>query len=276
MNLRLPERIRAITPYEPGKPVETLLREYGVARAIKLASNENPLGPSPRALDAARRALAGVHLYPDGAGWALRARLAERLGVGMENVLLGAGSNEILDLVARVYLEPGDEAVMSARAFVIYRLATLASGARPVEVPMREETHDLDAMADAIGERTRIVFIANPNNPSGTRIDRAAWKRFLARVPDGVLVVMDEAYFEYARADAAYPDSLEGFAEDRAVLTLRTFSKAYGLAGLRIGYGIGPAEVIGALNRVRPPFNTSSVAQAAALAALEDEEHLAR
>ncbi|MBZ0252495.1 MAG: aminotransferase class I/II-fold pyridoxal phosphate-dependent enzyme, partial [Candidatus Methylomirabilis sp.] len=214
MKPRVPPHIAAIKPYEPGKPVEELEREYGVPNAVKLASNENPLGPSPKAVEAIRLAASGVHFYPDGGGYYLRRKLAGRLGVAMENVVLGCGSNELLDLLARAYLAPGDEAVMGEQAFVIYRHATASTGAKAVRVPMKDHAHDLRAMADAVGPRTRIVFVANPDNPSGTIVRRAEVEAFLRRVPEDVLVVMDEAYFEYARRDPDYPDSMEGFSED--------------------------------------------------------------
>lgn len=270
-----PEWIRTLAPYPPGKPIDELEREYGIRDSIKLASNENPLGPSPRALSAIREALAHVHRYPDGSCYYLKRALARKLGVSPDAILFGNGSNELIELAVRTFLRQGDEAVMADQAFVIYRLVVQAHGARARIVPLRHYTHDLEAMADAITPATRMVFLANPNNPTGTIFFRAAWEEFLARVPEHVLIVMDEAYFEYVD-DPRYPDSLSSHGPARALLTLRTFSKIYGLAGLRIGYGIAPPPLVSLMDRVRAPFNVSSLAQVAALAALEDDEHVER
>ncbi len=274
---RAPAHIRSISPYQPGKPIGELAREMGLSEAgiVKLASNENPLGMSARARDAATAALAGIERYPDGNGFELKAALSRRFGVASEQIVLGNGSNDVLELAARAFIAPGSAAVFSQYAFAVYPLATNAAGGRCIAVPARDYGHDLAAMAAAITPDTRIVFIANPNNPTGTFIAGDEIETFLGGVPDDVLVVLDEAYTEYLRPEQRY-DSLAWLARFPNLLVSRTFSKAYGLAGLRVGYGIGQPEVVDLLNRVRQPFNVSSVALAAATAALEDEEFLAR
>ena len=271
----VPPWLASLVPYQPGKPIEEVEREYGIRDSIKLASNENPLGPSPRALAALREAASGVHRYPDGGGFYLKQKLAKKLGVAAEEIALGNGSNEILELVARTFLRPGEDAVMSAQAFVVYASVVQAAAGIPRVVPLRDFTHDLDAMAAAIRKSTRLVFLGNPNNPTGTIYRRDAFERFLARVPRDVVVVADDAYAEYV-VDPEYPRTLEYRSPERLLLTLRTFSKIYGLAGLRIGYGIGSAEMIDALERIRQPFNVNLLAQAAALAALDDDQHVER
>lgn len=270
-----PEWIRTLAPYPPGKPIEELEREYGISDSIKLASNENPLGPSPRALAAIQEALSQLHRYPDGSCYYLKRALARKLGVSPDAIVFGNGSNELIELAVRTFLRQGDEAVMADQAFVIYRLVVQAQGGRARVVPLRHYTHNLEAIADAITPATRMVFLANPNNPTGTIFFRDQWEEFLARVPEDVVVVMDEAYFEYVD-DPRYPDSLSSHAPTRPLLTLRTFSKIYGLAGLRIGYGVAPPVLVDLMDRVRAPFNVSSLAQAAAIAALEDDEHVER
>lgn len=267
--------IEALMPYEGGKPIEELARELGITDAIKLASNENALGPSPRALEAARRLLSNgdAHRYPDGAAYALRARLADHHGVGMDEILLGCGSNELLDLAVRTFCTPEHHIVFGEPAFVVYRIAALASGVPFSAVPLRNLVHDLPAMAAAVEPRTRVMFVANPNNPTGTHAGRAAVEQLLREVPPEVIVVMDEAYFEYADAPD-YPDCLKLRQLRERLLVCRTFSKIYGLAGLRVGYAIGPAPLIDYMNRVRAPFNVNSVAQAAAVAALDDRDHI--
>jgi histidinol-phosphate aminotransferase len=272
----VPEWIRTLTPYPPGMPIEELERELGVTGSIKLASNENPLGPSPRALAAIGAALRDLHRYPDGSAFYLKRRLAERLGVSADELLVGNGSNEVIELVVRTFLRPGDEAVMSDQAFVIYRMVVQAAGGRSRLVPLRDFTHDLEAIADAVTPRTRIVFLANPNNPTGTIFRRAAWRAFLAAIPATVVVVADDAYAEYVEAPD-YPDTIRERGDRRQpIVTLRTFSKLYGLAGLRVGYAVAPAEMIEAMGRVRQPFNVNSLALVGALAALDDEEHVRR
>ena len=271
----VPEYIRSLIPYEPGKPIEEVEREYGIANSVKLASNENPLGPSPKALAAIRAKLGELHLYPDGDCFYLKAGLAKKLGVAPEQVIFGNGSNEIIELAARTFMRAGDEAVMAEQAFVVYQLIVQAVGGKSKQVPLSDYAHDLSAMAEAISPRTRIVFLANPNNPTGTIFRRDPWEKFLAKVSPEVLLIVDEAYFEYVD-DAGYPDSLQYHRPDRALLTLRTFSKLYGLAGLRIGYGVAPKELIAMMQRVRQPFNVNAPAQWAALAALDDGDHVRR
>ena len=265
--------VRTLAPYVPGKPVEELERELGIQGAIKLASNENPLGPSPKALAAARAAIADIARYPDGGGFALKRALAAKLGVAMEQITLGNGSNEILEFAARAFVQPGDEVVFAQHAFAVYPIVTQAVGGRGVEVPARAWGHDLEAMRRAIGARTRLVFIANPNNPTGTWLTRAALQAFLDAVPPNVIVVVDEAYFEYV-TEPDYPNALEWLGQYPNLVVARTFSKIYGLAGLRVGYGVSSAALADVLNRVRQPFNVNSIAQAAALAALDDDAHL--
>jgi len=250
-------------------------REYGVSDVAKLASNENALGPSPRALAAAREACARVNLYPDGSAFYLRRALAGKLGIAPEEVVVGNGSNEVLELVVRTFLGPDDETLTSAGSFVVYRLATQAHGRRCVEAPMKDHRYDLDAIAERLSPRTRVVFLANPDNPNGTWFGKAVLDRFLAAVPRDVLVVLDEAYVEYV-ATADFPDGLEVRRRHPNVVVVRTFSKIYGLAGLRLGYGVASREIVEYLDRVREPFNVNLVAQAAGIAALDDVEHVAR
>ncbi|WP_437881278.1 histidinol-phosphate transaminase [Pseudomonas sp. LRF_L74] len=268
--------VQKLSPYVPGKPVDELARELGLdpAGIVKLASNENPLGPSPKALQAIRDELAELTRYPDGNGFNLKQKLAERCGVEIAQVTLGNGSNDILDLVARAWLAPGVNAVFSEHAFAVYPIATQAVGAKGKVVPAKDYGHDLDAMLAAIDADTRVVFIANPNNPTGTWFDAEALERFLAAVPERVLVVLDEAYIEYAEGDDL-PDGLSYLARYPNLLVSRTFSKAYGLASLRVGYALSSPQVADVLNRVRQPFNVNSFALAAACAALDDAEYLA-
>ena len=272
-----PDHIRAITPYQPGKPISELAREMGIAEAsiVKLASNENPLGMSTRARDAARAALADLARYPDGGAFALKAALCDRFGVKAEQLVIGNGSNDILEIASQAFLGAGRSAVYAQHAFAVYPLATQARGARGIEVPAKHFGHDLDAMAAAIAPDTRIVFIANPNNPTGTFLPGSEIEAFLAKVPQDVLVVLDEAYTEYLSAEQRY-DAIAWIARFPNLLVSRTFSKAYGLAGLRVGYAIAHPEVADLMNRVRQPFNVSSVALAAAEAALADDEFLAQ
>ena len=264
-----------LAPYQPGKPLDELEREYGISDAIKLASNENPLGPSPKVLQAIQGALGGLSLYPDGNGFALKQALAARTGVAAEQITLGNGSNEVLELVARAFLSPGREAVFSRYAFVVYPIVSRAAGADPVVVPDLDWGHDLDAMAAAITGRTGVVFIANPNNPTGSWLDGGRLQAFMQRVPQRVIVVIDQAYAEYV-SDPSYPDAAAWLAQYPNLVVTRTFSKAYGLAGLRIGYGLAGAEVADLLNRVREPFNVNALALVAAEAALADDDYLQR
>jgi histidinol-phosphate aminotransferase len=267
--------LHSLEPYPPGKPLDELEREYGVTDSIKLASNENPLGASPKALRAIAAALADVHRYPDGSCYHLRRALARKLGVSPEAILFGNGSNEIIELIVRTFLHAGEEAVMADQAFVIYRMLVQAQGGKGIIVPLRNFTHDLEAMAEAITPATRLVFLANPNNPTGTMFFRDQWEEFLAAVPRDVMIVMDEAYAEFVE-DARYPDALADVGGEHLLIVLRTFSKIYGLAGLRIGYGVAHPEVIDLLNRLRAPFNVNTLAQVGALAALDDDEHVMR
>ena len=268
-----PRHVRDIAPYQPGKPISELAREMRLEEAsiIKLASNENPLGVSPLAQRAIRFALDEVSRYPDGNGFELKAALHRRYGVPADCMVLGNGSNDVLDLAARAFLTPHDEAIFSQHAFAVYPLAVQSAGARGVEVPARDYGHDLDAMARAVGERTRIVFIANPNNPTGTLLEAAALERFIAGVPGHVLVVLDEAYNEYLPLEVR-TDTLAWLRRFANLVITRTFSKVYGLAGLRVGYAFASREVADLMNRVREPFNVNSLALAAAAAALDDAE----
>lgn len=275
MALYIHPDIQSLTPYVPGKPIEELQRELGLDRVIKLASNENPIGPSSRALAALAGATDNLHRYPDGGGHRLRQVLAERWKVSSEQIILGNGSDELLGLLARAFLAPGDDAVMADHTFVIYRMEVTAAHGNPIVVPLTNWTHDLDAMARAVTPRTRLLFVCNPNNPTGTMVSAEEVERLMASVPNDVVVVFDEAYFEYVR-DPRFPDTIAYVRDGRNAVVLRTFSKIYGLAGLRIGYGITTPEIAGILNRIRPPFNANSLAQRAAAAALGDEEHVAR
>ena len=269
------EHIRTLVPYAPGKPIEEVEREFGIPNSIKLASNENPLGPSPKALSAIREKLSQLNLYPDGDCFYLKNGLAEKLGVAPEQLIFGNGSNELIELAVRTFMNPGDEAVMAHQAFIVYQLVTQSAGVVRKALPLRDFTHDLDAIGKAITAKTRLVFLANPNNPTGTIYRRQEWERFFNKVSDEVLILVDEAYFEYVD-DPEYPDSLRYHQSGKSILTLRTFSKLYGLAGLRIGYGIASKELIGLMQRVRQPFNINAPAQWAALAALDDHEHIRR
>ena len=268
----VPDYIANLTAYPPGKPIEEVEREYGIKGSIKLASNENPLGPSPKAVEAIKNHLSTLHRYPDGSCYYLKERLAERLGIPKNRIILGNGSNEIIELIVRAFLRAGDEAVMAHPAFIVYQMIVQAAGGKNVILPLKEFTHDLEAMAGAVTGKTRLVFITNPNNPTGTIVKRDAFERFLKRVPEDVIVVMDEAYFEYV-SDPEYPNGMD-YINDRLVVSLRTFSKIYGLAGLRIGYGVASEEIINYLEKVRQPFNVNSLAQVAAMAALDDQGHV--
>lgn len=275
MTLHVHPDIQSLSPYVPGKPIDELQRELGLTRVIKLASNENPLGPSPKAVAALAGANDTLHRYPDGGAYRLRQAIAERWKVTSEQVILGNGSDEILGLLARTFLAPGDEAVMADHTFVIYKMEVTAAHGKPVVVPLVNWTHSLEAMAQAITTRTRLLFLCNPNNPTGTMVSADAVRQLMAKVPQDVIVVFDEAYYEYVR-DLQFPDTIAYVKEGRNAIVLRTFSKIYGLAGLRIGYGISTPEINNFLNRVRPPFNANSLAQRAALAALGDDEHVAK
>lgn len=265
-----------LKPYEPGKPIEEVARECGLDAdsIIKLASNENALGPSPKALAAMQAALKNAHLYPDGGGYYLRQGLARHLGVEMDNLILGTGSNEIVEFLAHAFLKPGDNIVCGDRAFVVYLLIAKQFNIRAIEVPFKNHAHDLEAMLRAITPKTKLVFVANPNNPTGTRVSNDELFRFMDRVPGHVIVVLDEAYFEFLDDP---PDSLRYVKSGKPkTVVMRTFSKIVGLAGLRIGYGIAPKECVDILQKTRQPFNTNAIAQMGALASLEDKEHIER
>ncbi len=268
--------IKELKPYVPGKPIEELERELGITGSIKLASNENPLGPSPLAVEVVREAAGGLHIYPDGAIHNLRARIADFMGVSMDEVIIGNGSNEVLTMLVRAFVQPGETAVVSDYSFVAYRVILKGADVPTTVVPMADGyVHDLEAMAAEITDSTKIVFIANPNNPTGTHVGRAALEKFLREVPEHVIVVVDEAYVEYAMADD-YASVMElRDLRERLVVT-RTFSKCYGLAGLRCGYGIAPAEMVGYMNRIREPFNANLLAQVGAARALDDVEFVER
>lgn len=272
--------VRGIAPYVPGKPIEELEREYGIKDSIKLASNENPFGPGPRARNAIAAAAAEIGLYPDGNGHALKQALAAKHGCSPGAITLGNGSNDVLVMLAEAFLTADTEAVYSQYAFAVYPLAVQATGAtaRTAQALPSDASmplgHDLDAMRALVNERTRLVFIANPNNPTGTSLDAASLRKFLATVPTTTLVVVDEAYIEYT--DASFPDASRWLGEFPHLVVTRTFSKAYGLAGLRVGYALSHPAIADALNRVRQPFNVNAIALAAARAALDDEAHVAK
>ncbi len=258
--------------YDPGKPIEETARELGIdpGDIIKLASNENPLGPSPKAIEAMKTAAENVHIYPDGGGYKLRNAIAEKFDLKQENVILGNGSNEIIELIGHGFLNPGDNVIAAEHAFVVYKLMATLFGAETIEVPDPGFVHDLDAMAAAITPKTKKVFIANPNNPTGTMVNEEAIERFMDKVPDHVMVVFDEAYYEFLHEP---PNTLKYVREGRNVVIMRTFSKIQGLAGLRIGYGLTTPKIAEVLQKCRQPFNTNAIAQAGALAGLQDDEH---
>ena len=267
--------IAELKPYVPGKPISELERELGIRDSIKLASNENPLGPSLKVKAALSAEIEQLSRYPDGGGFALRQAIAARHGVEPRCVTLGNGSNDVLDLIARVFLRPGRESVFSQYAFAVYPISSQSVGATLKVAPAKEYGHDLEAMQALVGPDTGVVWIANPNNPTGTWLKSAPLKAFIASLPEHVICVLDEAYVEYVE-EPDFPDGAQWLAEFPNLIVTRTFSKAYGLAGLRVGYGLSHPDVADLLNRVRQPFNVDSFAQAAALAALADEEHLTR
>jgi histidinol-phosphate aminotransferase len=266
-------QLREITVYQPGKPIEETARELGLdpSAIIKLASNENPLGPSPLAMEAMHETLEQGHLYPDGVGFHLCKAVAARLNLAPENVILGNGSNEVLEFLGHAFLNPGDDVVISQYAFVVYKLIATSFGARTIEVPSPNYQQDLDGMLAGITPKTRLIFVPNPNNPTGTLLSQRAIDRFMSHAPDNVVMVFDEAYFEFLDDP---PDTLRFVREGRNIVVLRTFSKIHGLAGLRIGYAVGPAALIEVLHKTRQPFNVNSIAQVGALAALGDDDHL--
>ena len=272
-----PSYVRSIAPYQPGKPISELAREMGLdeSKIIKLASNENPRGIGPRTRAAIDAALAEVARYPDGGGFELKAALSRRYGVDAAQIVLGNGSNDVLELVSLAFLGPGRSAVYSQHAFAVYPLATQARGARAIVVPARDYGHDLEAMAAAVADDTQVAWIANPNNPTGTMVGAERLEAFLKRVPERVIVVIDEAYNEYLHADLR-ADTVKWLKRHPNLIVTRTFSKAYGLAGLRVGYALAHPTVADVMNRVRQPFNVNSIALAAAVAALDDMEFVAR
>ena len=266
-------QLREIAVYQPGKPIEETARELGLDpnAIVKLASNENPLGPSPKAMEAMRDALEKGHLYPDGGGFCLCSTVAAKLSVAPENVILGNGSNEVLEFLGHAFLNPGDDVIASEYAFIVYKLIATSFGARTIEVPSPDYQQDLEGMLDAITRKTRLIFVPNPNNPTGTLLSQKSIDYFMSHVPERVVVVFDEAYFEFLDDP---PDTLRFVREGRNIVVLRTFSKVHGLAGLRIGYAVGPTDLIEVLHKTRQPFNVNSIAQVGALAALQDGDHL--
>ncbi len=270
-----------IQPYIPGKPIKEVERELGIKKAVKLASNENPLGPSPKVVQAIKEFLSipeELARYPEGSGYYLKNALCEmfsKKGVKLshEDIILGNGSNELIDIAVKTYIGPGDEAIMAKPSFVVYAMSVISQGGIAKEIPLKDWRHDLEGMLKDITDRTKIIFIANPNNPTGTMNYKEEFEKFMNELPENILVIMDEAYYEYVNTPD-YPDTLRYFQQGRDILILRTFSKAYGLASLRIGYGIAKEEIIREMNRIREPFNTNTIAQVAAEAALRDEEHL--
>ncbi|MDM8535462.1 histidinol-phosphate transaminase [Desulfobacterales bacterium HSG17] len=274
MSLKVPDYISCITPYVPGKPIEELEREYGIDNSIKLASNENPLGPSPLAVKAIKESMSKLHRYPDGSGFYLVEKLSQKLNIPRGNFVLGNGSDDIIGMLSRVFLQPGDEVIIPKPSFLMYKIAVQCTGAEGIYIPLKSLNIDLEGIKNAVTSMTRMIFICNPNNPTGKIISRENFEKFIKEIPQDIIIVIDEAYIEFVRDI----ECLQGidFAETgrnpgKNIVTLRTFSKAYGLAGLRIGYCITSPEIANLLNRVRMPFNTSIPAQVGACAALDDE-----
>lgn len=267
--------IADLEPYEPGKPIEEVERELGITGVIKMASNENPLGPSPLAVEAVRKAAAGMQIYPDGNAHYLKKALASMLKVESNQLFIGNGSDEIIHFLGITYLHPGDEVIVADPSFSRYDSAVVLMNAKLIKVPLKDFRHDLDAMASKFSDRTKLIFICNPNNPTGTIVRQNEVERFLKKLPADAIAVFDEAYYEYVEAED-YPDSLRYIGEGRHIVTLRTFSKIYGLAGLRVGYAVSSPEIIAHLNRVKEPFNVNSLALAAAQASLNDPDQVRR
>ncbi len=272
MKLKVASHIESMVPYPPGKPLEELEREYGITGSIKLASNENPWGPSPKAVSAINRALSNLHRYPDGSCYYLTEALADKLNIKPGEIVLGNGSNEVIGLLVDAFLEPGEEVITSHPTFLMYQKFVQVQGGTTSAVPLKDMNHDLEAILNKITEKTRIIFLDCPNNPCGTVIGKENFDAFLDKVPDHIIVVLDEAYVDFVDADERL-DAYSYIKNDRPVVALRTFSKAYGLAGLRVGFGIMNEQTAGYLHRVRQPFNVNSLAQIGALAALEDDTH---
>jgi len=269
------EGVADLIPYPPGKPIEELERELGIKGSIKLASNENPLGPSPMAVQSIIDKVHSLHRYPDGSGYYLKTRLSRKLGLPIEQIILGNGSNELIELIIRTFLTAGEHVVQAVPTFLVYEKVVKGAGGLMTSVPLRDFKIDLGAISEAINPETKIVFIANPNNPTGAAISKEEMLGFLDRIPDNVIVVLDEAYIEFV-SNKGVAQGLELLSEHPLLFVLRTFSKLYGLAGLRIGYGFGSEEVIDYMNRVRQPFNANTLAQAGAIAALDDSEFVSR
>lgn len=273
MALKIPDYIKHIAPYVAGKPIDEVEREYGITNSVKLASNENPLGPSPKAVKAMEAAIKKVHRYPDEPGFALLNRIADHTGVRPEQVIIGNGSDEVLGMLSLALLQPGDEVVVPSPSFLMYAIVTQTAGANLIEVPLKGLAIDLEGVLSKVTAKTRLIFICNPNNPTGAVVSREDFGRFLDALPEDLVVVVDEAYIQFVR-DPQCAQGLDFMANGTPVVVLRTFSKAYGLAGLRVGYGVMPKEVADVLNKVRMPFNANAVAHAAAEAALDDEAFL--
>jgi histidinol-phosphate aminotransferase len=269
----IPEHIATLTPYPPGKPIEETERELGLSDVIKMASNENPLGPSPKAIEAIAASLANLNRYPDGSSYYLREALSKKLDVSPQQLFFGCGSNEVIEQLLKIFVQQGDKCAYCWPSFAVYPITTKAFGGISTMVPLKDMTFDLEALANAIDDSTRIVFITNPNNPTGTAIKKAEFEKFLDRVPPGVVIALDEAYIEYVD-DPDIPNGMDYLGTRDELVLMRTFSKVYGLAGLRIGYAIGTEKMIHTLEKVRQPFNITIPAQAGALAALEDDEYL--
>lgn len=267
----VPQHIASLIPYPPGKPIDELERELGISGSIKLASNENPLGPSPKAVKAMQAVLSGLHRYPDGSGYYLRNKLAEKFGFPADWFALGTGSNEIIELLLRCFLGKDEEVLTSKTSFAVYAIITQAVGGKITEVPMKDLRFDLPAIAAHINERTKIIFLTNPNNPTGTYYTKAEFDAFLEKVPDDCLVAVDEAYFEFVDAKD-YPNGLDYLSGRPNLIVMRTFSKIYGLAGVRLGFAVAHPQIIDFMNRVRQPFNVNLLAQVAGVAALDDDE----
>lgn len=269
----VPTHILKIKPYVPGKPIEEVKRELGVKKVIKLASNENALGPSPRAIQAIKNYASKIHLYPDGAAYYLREDIASYLGVDSDNIIVGNGSDEIVSIITRIFIQKGDQAIMGDPSFLMYRIDTQLSRGEIVTVPLKDFSLDVSRILNSLTDKTRLIFISNPNNPTGTILKSKEMQELIQNLPPGTIVISDEAYHEYVD-DSEYPDTLTWVKEGKNIIVLRTFSKIYGLAGLRVGYAIAKKQIISILNKVRPPFNVNSLAQVAARAALKDRDHV--